>query len=37
MKSIFEELAYKEIKERLETLNSDTKSQWGKMDVGQMV
>lgn len=37
MKSIFEETAYKEIKERLEKLKPDAEAQWGKMNVGQMV
>ncbi|NRR91644.1 DUF1569 domain-containing protein [Winogradskyella undariae] len=36
MKSIFEESGYNDIKTRIETLNKDSKSQWGKMNIGQM-
>lgn len=36
MKSLLEKDSYQEIKYRLEALNEDSKSQWGKMTVGQM-
>ncbi len=37
MKSVFETDAYKEITERIKALHKNSKGQWGKMSVGQMV
>jgi len=37
MKSIFEENAYNEIKNRLENLNENATANWGKMNVVQML
>lgn len=37
MKSIFEEEVYSEIITRVNKLTRDSKGQWGKMNVGQMV
>ena len=37
MKSIFEPDAYNEVLERLDLLNSETKAQWGQMNVAQML
>ena len=37
MKSLFETSAYNEIMERLEVLTPESKGQWGKMTVGQMI
>ena len=37
MKSIFEESTYNEIKSRMKNLNEDSKANWGKMNIGQMV
>jgi len=36
MKSLFNENAFTEIKQRFERLNTDSLPQWGKMDAGQM-
>lgn len=37
MKSFFEDGVYEEISSRLNTLNENTPSQWGKMNVAQML
>lgn len=37
MKSIFEQEAYQEVKNRLQALSENHQPQWGKMSVGQMV
>jgi tetrahydromethanopterin S-methyltransferase subunit G len=37
MKSIFEENAYNEIKNRLENLSENANANWGKMSVEQML
>jgi len=37
MRTIFNEVVYKDIIHRINNLNEDTKPQWGKMTVGQMV
>ncbi len=36
MKSLFDEEALSEIKQRLNTLNANSERKWGKMNVGQM-
>jgi len=36
-KSIFDETAFKEIKQRVESLQPDANAVWGKMDVAQML
>ncbi|MBT8310620.1 MAG: DUF1569 domain-containing protein [Flavobacteriaceae bacterium] len=36
MKSIFDENTFKEVEERINKLDENTKAQWGKMSVGQM-
>ena len=36
MKSLFDSEAYSEIKNRLSNLSETSKSQWGKMNIGQM-
>ena len=37
MQSIFEESTFEELKTRLNSLNENSKANWGKMSVGQMV
>lgn len=37
MRTIFNEVVYQDIVNRINNLNEDTKPQWGKMNVGQMV
>lgn len=37
MKSLFDENAYQEIVQRLQSLSDNQTRQWGKMDVGQML
>jgi Protein of unknown function (DUF1569) len=37
MKNLFEQSTYQEIENRIDKLNAETKSQWGKMNVGQML
>ena len=37
MKSLFDQIAYEEIKQRLHKLTKESTPAWGKMNVGQMV